>query len=126
VKCAVAIDLGSEVIAEIMQAWLPDEWRPHVAAVGHNRFGDVVGMVRDVQPALLIIHSNLLIAAPEGAIAACAAVSPSTRYLIMTAWQQEHIEALHKSYEALHIAIQTLRMPFNREQLNAAVKAALA
>jgi hypothetical protein len=103
---------------------LPDEWRPHVTVATYAQLVDVIEMVRETLPALLVVHTNLLLSDPKHGIAGCVAVSPNTRYLVLTAWSEEHTDNLLKFYEPLHISLATLRMPFDRPQLIAALEAA--
>jgi len=117
VKLAVVVDSGNECIGEIVYSMLTDEWRANVTVASYKRLTDVIRMVRDALPAVLVLHANLLLTAPEGGLAGCVAVSPTTRYIIMTAWPEEGIKNLHKFYEPLHIMMQTLEMPFDRTQL---------
>src|SRR5260370_41836416 len=98
VKCAIAIDSGNDCIEEIVRTMLSDEWRPHATVATYAQLSDVIEMVRNALPALLVIHSNLLLLGPEDGIAGCAAVSPNTRYLVLTAWSEEHIDNLGQFY----------------------------
>jgi hypothetical protein len=124
VQCAIAIDEGNECIAEIVSACLLAESQQHTTVATYGRFADVIRMVRDTLPALLVIHTNLLVQAVGEAIAACVAASPSTRYLLIIAWNQESIDRVLKGYAPLHISIGVLNMPFDREQLIAALGSA--
>ena len=123
-KCAIAIDTGNECTEEFIRKILPYEWRPHVTLATFSRLTEVVEMVRDALPAVLILHTNLLLLGPEDAIANCVAVSPNTRYLLLTAWSEEHIDNFREFYEPLHISLGTLRMPFDGAQLIATLEAA--
>jgi hypothetical protein len=123
VKCAIALDSGDECIAEIVRAMLPDDWRPYVTLATYAQWTEVVEMVRGTLPALLVIHTNLLLRQNDR-ILDCVAVSPNTRYLILNCWPQEYIEALLKFYKPLHIPLEVLRMPFDRPQLIAALESA--
>jgi len=114
----------AECVGEIVHSMLTDEWRAHVTVASYKGLTDVIRMVRDALPAVLILHANLLLTAPEGALAGCVAVSPQTRYLVMIAWPEEGIKNLHKFYEPLHLMMQTLEMPFNRTQLIAILESA--
>jgi hypothetical protein len=124
VKCAIAMDSDNEPIEEIVRWMIPDEWRPHVTVAPYAQCTDVIEMVRNALPDLLVIHTNLLLLGPEDAIAGCVAVSPNTRYLLLTAWSEELVDTLRKAYEPLHISLGTLRMPFEREQFIATLGAA--
>ena len=121
VKCAIAIDSGNECMGEIILALLPAEWRSQVIVSVFDHWANVVELVRNAQPTLLFIHTNLLLLSPDG-IEGCAAVSPKTRYLFLTAWSEEGIDHLLKCYEPFPVSV--LRMPFNREQLIAALTTA--
>jgi hypothetical protein len=123
VKCAIAFDSGSEPLGEIVRIMLPDEWQPHVFISTYARWADIIEMVRNASPALLAIHTNLLLMGPEDGIEGCAAVSPETQYLFLTGWSEENIEDLLKSYPSLHVSV--LRMPFERAQLITALEGAL-
>jgi hypothetical protein len=125
VKCAIAIDSGNECIEEIVRAMLPDDWRPHVTVATYAQWTEVIEMVRDTLPDLLVIHTNLLLLGPEDGIAGCVALSPNMRYLFLTGWSEEHIETLLKLCEPLHVPLGVLRMPFDRPQLIAALKSAV-
>jgi hypothetical protein len=116
-KCAFAIDSNNDAIVDIVGHMLPTEWRPFITVAGYDRFSDVIRMVRDARPALLVIHSNLLLLSVRNAIAGCVAVSPNTRYLIMTTWSAESVEQFTREYQALHISLGTLSTPFSRDEL---------
>lgn len=124
VQCAIAIDEANECITEIVSAYLPAESWQHTTVATYGRFADVIRMVRDTLPTLLVIHTNLLLQGVGKAIAACVAASPGTRYLLMAAWNQESIDWVPKGYAPLHISIGVLNMPFDREQLIAALGSA--
>ena len=124
VKCAVAMDSDNEAIEEIVRAMIPDEWRPHVNVAPYAQVTGVIEMVRNALPALLVIHTNLLLLGPEDGIVGCAAVSPKTRCILLTAWSEEQVDNFRKFYEPLHISLGTLRMPFERAQLIATLEAA--
>jgi len=121
-KCAIAIDSCNECVEEIIRAMLPDEWRPHVIVATYAQWADVIEMVRNALPALLVIHTNLLFLCPEDGMARCVAVSPNTRYLFLTAWSEELIDNLLKSYGSLHASLGVLRMPFERAELIAVLE----
>jgi hypothetical protein len=123
VKCVIAID--EDCIAEIVHAMLPEEWRLHATFATGAQLTDVIEMLRQALPALLVIHTNLLVCGPEDGIAGCVAASPSTRYLFVTAWSEEHIDDLLRFCEHLHASFGVLRMPFDRAQLIAALEPAL-
>ena len=119
-KCVIAIDSGLEGIEEILRLMLPDEWRPHVTFT-EAQSTDLLELVRNALPALLVIHTNLFVFDPEW-MAGCVAVSPNTRYLLLTTWSQEGIDNLLKLFEPLHVSLEVLRMPFNRAQFIAALE----
>ena len=121
VQCAVAIDSGNECIVEIVSDLLPAEWRPRTTVAAFDGIADVIRMVRDSKPTLLVIHTNLLIRPDVKGIAGCVAVSPGTRYLIMTGWSEESVAELRKSLAPLQVPIDVLYMPFDRQQLSAAL-----
>jgi len=121
VECAIAIDAGNECIEEIVGRMLPDQWRPHVTVATYKGIVDVIRMMQNTRPSQLALITNLLISAPEG-IAGCIAVSPNTRYLLITGWSEEHIDHIKRFYEPVHISMETLRMPFDRAQLIAALE----
>ena len=118
-KCVIAIDSGLEGIEEILRLMLPDEWRPHVTFT-EAQSTDLLELVRNALPALLVIHTNLFHYDPEW-LAGCVAVSPNTRYLVLTSWSEERIDNLLKLCEPLHVSLEVLRMPFNRAQFIAAL-----
>jgi len=122
VKCAIAIDSSNPCIGEIIREMLPAEWQPHVTVSSYSQWTDVIEMVRNALPALLVIHTNLFLLSPKDGIEHCAAVSSNTRYLFLTAWSEEHIDDLLKFCEPFHASV--LRMPFNRAQLIAALAGA--
>lgn len=124
VNCAIAIDSLNEPIEGIVRWMIPDEWRPHVTVAQYAQCTDVIEMVRNALPDLLVIHTNLLLQGPGDGIAGCIAVSPNTRYLLLTAWSDELVDNFLKSYEPLHISLGTLRMPFERERFIATLRAA--
>ena len=121
-KCVIAIDSGLEGIEEILRLMLPDEWRPHVTFT-EAQSTDLLELVRNALPALLVIHTNLFVFDPEW-MAGCVAVSPNTRYLVLTSWSEERIDNLLKLCEPLHVSLEVLRTPFNRAQLIAALEPA--
>lgn len=125
VKCAIAIaiaiDSGNEALGEIILGLLPSEWQPHATFSAYAQWNDVIEMVRNTLPALLVINTNLLMLSPDG-IDRCVAVSPNTRYLFITAWSEEGIETLLTSYETFPVSV--LRLHFDRAQLIAAVEGA--
>jgi hypothetical protein len=123
-KCAVAIDADNECIADLVSHFLPPEWQQRITVATYDRFTDVIRVVQNTLPALLIIHSNLILLGAEGAISACVALSPGTRYLLLTAWSTEVIEQLHKSYAPLRVSLNTLAMPFSRDQFIEAISLA--
>ena len=122
VKCAIAIDSGNECFGELICRMLPDEWRPHVTVSAYSQWTDVIEMVRNALPALLVIHANLLLVKPENGMKDCAVISPNTRYMWLTAWPEKETTPLLKFYEPLHISV--LRMPFERSELIAALEGA--
>ncbi len=60
-QCAIAIDAGNECLADIFTHFLPAEWQQRMTVATYDRFTDVIRMVRDTLPALLVIHSNLIL-----------------------------------------------------------------
>lgn len=81
-------------------------------------------MVRKALPALLVIHTNLFAYGPAG-LAGLVAVSPNTRYVLLTAsWSEKRIADLLKSCEPSNVSLEVLMMPFNRVQLIAALEPA--
>jgi hypothetical protein len=123
VKCVIALDSGIDGIEEIVRLMLPDEWRPHVTFARDAQSTDLIELVRNALPALLVIHTNLFHYDPEW-LAGCVAVSPNTRYLVLTSWSEERIDNLLKLCEPLHVSLEVLRTPFNRAQLIAALEPA--
>ena len=122
VKCVIALDSGIDGIEEIVRLMLPDEWRPHVTFT-EAQSTDLLELVRNALPALLVIHTNLFVFDPEW-MAGCVAVSPNTRYLVLTSCSEERIDNLLKLCEPLHVSLEVLRTPFNRAQLIAALEPA--
>ena len=122
VKCVIALDSGIDGIEEIVRLMLPDEWRPHVTFT-EAQSTDLLELVRNALPALLVIHTNLFVFDPEW-MAGCVAVSPNTRYLVLTSCSEERIDNLLKLCEPLHVSLEVLRPPFNRAQLIAALEPA--
>jgi hypothetical protein len=123
VKCVVAFDSGIDAIEEIVRLMLPDEWRPHVKFATDAKSTDLIDLVRNALPALLVIHTNLFHYDPEW-LAGCVAASPNTRYLVLSSWEKEVIDALLKPCEPLHASVEVLRTPFVRAQLIAALEPA--
>jgi hypothetical protein len=77
-------------------------------------------MVRDYRPAVLFIHSNLVLS-EKLVIAGCVAANASTRCVIMTAWSDDAIDQLREFYESLQISVGILKLPFERKELIDAV-----
>jgi len=121
-KCAIAIDSGNECIGEVIHQMLPAEWQPHITISSCSQWSDVIEMARNALPAVLVIHTNLLLLGPKDGIEGCVAVSPGTRYLLLTAWSDDIIDHLLKAYEPLPVSVLT--MPFNRAQLIAVLEGA--
>jgi hypothetical protein len=128
VQCAIAIDSGNECIGEILTSFFPSEWQQLITVAAYARFTDVIRMVRDMLPALLVIHSNLILMSVGESfgesIAACVAVSPGTRYVLLTGWGPDTIEEVQKAYAPLGISMDALSMPFNRAELIASLSSA--
>jgi hypothetical protein len=123
VKCIVALDWGIDAIEDILRLMLPDEWRPHVTFARDAIKNDLIELVRNALPALLIVHTNLFHYDPEW-LAGCLAVSPNTRYLVLTSWPEDQIDDLLKLCEPHHVSLEVLRTPFNRAQFIAALEPA--
>lgn len=114
--CLVAIHGSDECLADIVGLIVPAELRQYVMVAICRNFTDVIRIVRHILPSVLVINSNLLILAVNKAISACVAVSPNTRYVLMTGWSPENVAEFHKVYAPLQISMATLSMPFNREE----------
>ena len=124
-KCFIAMDFGAEPLLDIFTRFLPTEWREHFATVSFfDGFASVIRMVRDTLPALLVIQSNLLNYDGVDLIATCVAVSPGTRYLLLTSWPPEAIQQLHKHYAPLWISMGILNIPCTAEEFIAALSVA--
>jgi len=123
VKCVIALDSGIDCIEEIVRLMLPDQWRPRVTFARDAQSTYLIELVRNALPALLVIHTNLFAFDPEW-MAGCVAVSPNTRYLVLSSWSEERIDNLLKLCAPLHVSLEVLRTPFNRAQLIAALEPA--
>jgi hypothetical protein len=120
-KCVIVIDSSNECLVDPIRAWLPEEWRPQVTVATYDHVPAIIAMVRDLLPDLLVIHSNFLLVEPRGVIEGCAAVSPGTRFLLMTGWAGDLIDLTSKEYASLNIPVGILNMPFDKEELIAAL-----
>jgi hypothetical protein len=120
-RYVVAIDTGNECLLELFGAFLPPELVSHTTLAAYRRLPDVIRMLQEQKPAVLAIHSNLLIPLGEIGIAACVAASPGTRYLIIkfTAWS---VEEFHKLSEQIQSRIDVCLMPCKREEFAAAMR----
>jgi hypothetical protein len=116
------MDSGNECMEEVFRMMLPDQWRTQVVAATYDNASAVIAMVRDVLPYLLVIHSNFLNMDPKGLMANCAAASPGTRYLLMTAWSDKIIDETWEALAPLNISMEILRMPFERAEFIATLK----
>ena len=125
VKCAIALESFSEALGEILGAMVPVSWRPSTTVAAYNDLSEVIRMVEDRLPVLLVIHTNLLFFGPEDWIASCSAANPNMRFLFVTGWVQEQIDYLLKMNEPFHMPMTALGLPFEREQFAAALEAAL-
>ena len=122
-KCAVAIDSCNECLVETLASMVPLVRRSDVTVAAYTDLFEVIQMVKDTLPALLVVHTNLVMLGPEDWIATCTSANPNMRYTFLTAWVQEHIDILYKTYEPYRVSMSTLIMPFEREQFVAALEA---
>ena len=121
IDCAVVIDFGAGPVMEIVSALLPPELQSGCEIRACDHFSDVVVLMQETIPALLIIHSNLLIDISIEAIGLLVAISPATRYLVITSWSE--IGFFRAIADSLHIQIGVLRTPFQPDECLAAVRA---
>jgi hypothetical protein len=123
VYCAIAIDSGNDCLVEAFRVIFATQVQPDSLLVA--AFDDLIGvvrMVRNTMPELLIIHSNLLLMGPGlEAIAGCAAVSPTTRYLIATGWDNAAISELSDTLAPFKISVDVLRMPLSPQDVAVAI-----
>lgn len=124
VQCAVAIDSGNECLLEIFSYMLRAAGRKDTTVAVYEDMLAVMRMVRDDAPALLILHSNFLVIGHLQGMAGLVAVSPGTRYLIVTGWDEEVIESMRKRLAPLQVPISVLSMPFEVHQFAAALDSA--
>ena len=115
VHCAIAVDSKNDCFVDIISSMLPRESQPS-ASIATDRFTDVIRIVRDHRPAVLFIHSNLVLS-DVLVIVGCVAASPSTRCVVMTAWSDDVIDQLREFYESLQISVGILKLPFERKEL---------
>jgi hypothetical protein len=121
ILCAVVVDPGAGPVMEIANALLPPELRSGSEIRACDHFSDVVVFMQQTLPALLIIHSNLLIEISIEAIGLLVAISPATRYLVITGWSE--IDFFRTIAKALRIQIHVLQTPFQPDEFVAAVRA---
>jgi hypothetical protein len=117
---AIVMDTGVEPLLEILLKWLPLEWQLKTTCRLCDRLSDVVKFMQEAPPALLVIHSNLFIPVGEEAISALVAVSPGTRYLVITG-HQPFVAPFQQVAGCLPVSVHTIIAPFSRDQFTAAL-----
>jgi hypothetical protein len=122
-QCAIVVDSAVECLLEIFHAWLPlESWTKTTLRLCEH-LSDVVELLQESPASLLVIHSNLFVFPGAEAISALVAVSPGTRYLVMTSWPG-FIDEFSSLSRRLHVPIDTLQPPFSREEFVVALRAA--
>jgi hypothetical protein len=121
VQCAIVLDSGSDCLVPMFKAWLPPELQETAIARVCDHLSSVAKILRESAPALLITHSNLFVGSGEEAISALVAVSPGTRYLVVTA-VLKFTENFRSLSDILGVPIDVLEAPFPREQFVTAVQ----
>jgi hypothetical protein len=120
-RLAVVVDSGLEPLLEFLPKWLPLEWQPKTTCRLCKGISDVVTLLREESPTSLVIHSNLFIVAGPESISVLAAVSPGTRYLVITGWEP-YIAAFQKVAECLPAPLHIIEAPFSCDQFVAALR----
>jgi hypothetical protein len=121
--CALVTDSGDAVM-EILATFVPQHLQSRTITRPYDRLSDAVNLFRESPPALLVIHSNLILTSSGiEEISALVAVSPGTRYLVVTGWTD--IDIFRKVSDDLRVRIDVMQMPCSRGDFAAAVEAAL-
>lgn len=120
-QCLIVFDSGVEAVGEILQKLLPLDLQPKSAFHVCERLSDVVKLLRETRPTVLITHSNFFVFTTVQAISALVAVSPGTRHLVVTSWPQTAVDEFRNISRLLHVPIDVLSAPFSREELAAAL-----
>lgn len=81
-----------------------------------------MSFLRTTPVALLIMDSNCLVFTGPHGISALVAVSPATSYLVLTGWPTEVRDEFLQVSKTLHVPIDVLGLPFEREELAAALR----
>jgi hypothetical protein len=124
IACAVVVDPCAGPLLEMVSNSLPPDLRSGSEVRAYDHFSDVVALMQETLPALLILHSNLLIEITIEAICLLVAISPATRYLVITGWSE--IDFFRTIADVLRIHIGVLQTPFQRDEFLAAVRATAA
>jgi hypothetical protein len=124
-RFAIVVDSGLEPLLEFLPKMLPLEWQSKTTCRLCKRLSDVVKFVREMPPALLVIHSNLFIGAGPESISALAAVSPGTRYLVITGWEP-FVADFKRIAEYLPSPLHIIEAPFSRDQFLATLRALIS
>lgn len=112
---AIVMDSGLEPLLEVLPKLLPLKWQLKTTCRLCSRLSDVVKFVRESPPALLVIHSNLFIMAGPESISAIAAVSPKTRYLVITGWEP-FVPLFQRVAKQLLVPLHIMLAPFSPDQ----------
>jgi hypothetical protein len=121
IACAIVADPGAGPVMEIASALLPPELQSGSEIHTCDHFSDVIVLMQETLPALLILHTNLLNEISIEAICLLVAISPASRYFVITGWPE--INCFRPIANALRIQISVLQTPFQRDQFAAAVRA---
>jgi hypothetical protein len=115
----LAFDSGVEPICEACM-WMLSRLQVNATSIIRDRLSDVVPLVGESEPDLLIFHSNLIWHSWE-AIPAVVAASPNTRHLMLTGSPEDMGEIVCKSFDAAGASFSTLQTPFSFEQFAEAI-----
>lgn len=119
-QCAIAVDSGLDCLLEFLPNLVLPNWKSKTTTRLCNRLSDVVKLLRESSPAVLVITSNLLVQTGAEGISALVAVSPGTRYLVMTG-VEAFIADFQQVSECVHVPIHTVMMPFSGDEFRAAL-----
>jgi hypothetical protein len=120
-ECAVVVD---EPLAPILDSFLRG-FGPHYRSVSlqPRTLAPATRLFRYAPPALLVLHSNWCISAGAEVLAIFAALSPATRYMILTGWAPPY-DMFRDVATALRISVTILGAPCRVQAFRDAVQQA--
>jgi hypothetical protein len=124
-QCAIAVDCGLDCLLEFLPKLVPPNWQSKTTTRLCNRLSDVVKLLRESSPAVLVITSNLFLDTGAEGISALVAVSPGTRYLVMNG-VESFIADFQQVSECVLVRIHTIMMPFSGDEFRAALARLIA